>query len=545
MKLIDDTGFVPWPAPIAQHYRDTGVWAGKTLWSILREAVDARPDATALVCAHRRLSYRALWAESLAWAHTFVRRGLSPGDRVVVQLPSEPALLCVCFALWRIGVRPVMALPAHRARELTHFAHKSRASAYITRAQLGRNDGRALATQLMARAPSVTEAFFVDDEPEGRTETEAALPEPPHAGDIALFQLSGGSTDVPKLIARTHDDYLYSIRQSVAVCGFDATTVYLAVLPVAHNFPLSSPGVLGTLFAGGCVVLSEHAAPDLAFDMLERSGANTTALVPALVPAWLAAAERRRSSVATLRHVQVGGAKLSAQLARRIPEELGARLQQVFGMAEGLVCYTRFDEGPEHALVTQGKPMSPLDELRVVDEDDRPLPVGEAGQLLVRGPYTIRGYYDAEAYNRLSFTADGFYRTGDRVRLLEDGSVVVEGRIKDQINRGGEKIAAPEVEAALCEHERVEQAAVVPFDDAYLGERSLAFVVLRGPLDEASLRRHIQQCELAAYKMPDRFAFVSALPKTPFGKVDKRALRRLANQIAGARPSPDSHEAPP
>lgn len=178
--------------------------------------------------------------------------------------------------------------------------------------------------------------------------------------------------------------------------------------------------------------------------------------------------------------------------------------------------------------------MSPHDEVRIVDDADRDVPEGELGHLLTRGPYTIRGYYDAAAHNAEAFTSDGFYRTGDLVRRLADQSLVVEGRAKDQINRGGEKIAAPEVETQLCTHPDVEDAALVAMPDPYLGERSCAFVVAKRALTPAQLIAHLKARGLAAYKIPDRFELVPTLPKTAVGKIDKTKLRAIAASLVGA-----------
>jgi 2,3-dihydroxybenzoate-AMP ligase len=203
-----------------------------------------------------------------------------------------------------------------------------------------------------------------------------------------------------------------------------------------------------------------------------------------------------------------------------------------------LVNYTRFDDDEALIIETQGRAISPHDEIRVVDDDDCDVPVGVSGHLLTRGPYTIRGYYKAEAHNRTAFTADGFYRTGDIVRLLPSGHIVVEGRAKDQINRGGEKLAAEEVENHLLTHASVLDAAVVAMPDAYLGERACAFIVVRDPLSlqprkcGLELANYLRSLGLAHYKVPDRFEFVSAFPKTGVGKVDKRALReRIASPV--------------
>jgi 2,3-dihydroxybenzoate-AMP ligase len=339
------------------------------------------------------------------------------------------------------------------------------------------------------------------------------------------MQLSGGSTGLPKLIPRTHDDYIYSLRISADICRLDGSSVYMAALPAAHNFPLSSPGILGTLYAGGKIVLAPRPNPDEAFPLIAREGVTITALVPPLALIWMEAAARRHD-LSCLRVLQVGGAKFSPEAAARVRSVLGCTLQQVYGMAEGLVNYTRLDDPEDVIIHTQGRPMSPYDEIRVVDEEDREVGDGETGQLLTRGPYTIRGYYNAEAHNAKSFTSDGFYRTGDLVRLAPNGCLVVEGRVKDQINRGGEKVAAEEVENHLLAHPDVHDAAVVSMPDEFLGERTCAFVIPRGRTPAADeLRAFLRERGLAAYKLPDRVEITDRFPQTAVGKVSKKALR--------------------
>lgn len=534
MSEHEERGFVRWPDATAARYRALGAWRGQSLFDALLERASMQGERIAAVDAERRLSYAELVTRSTALARGLHALGIAAGDSVVVQLPNRVEFLELCFALFRLGARPIMAQPAHRRLELALFVERTHAVAHVCPDQVARYDYRALSGEVRALCPTLRHTLVVGDAgPYTALETlydpsDTPLPPGPEAGRIALFQLSGGSTNVPKLIARTHDDYLYSVRASVEVCGFDARTVYMATLPVAHNFPLSSPGALGALIAGGSVVMCEQPTPDVAFDWIEREGVTATALVPALLPAWLAAAARRKASLETLDLVQVGGAKLHESLARRVEPELGACLQQVFGMAEGLVCYTRPSDPLERVLATQGRPMSELDEVRVVDDDDQDVAPGTSGHLLARGPYTIRGYYDAPEHNRAAFTADGFYRTGDVVRQLSDGSLVVEGRSKDQINRGGEKIAAPEVEAQLCSHPEVEAAALVAVSDPYLGERSYAFVVARPGVSAAALLSYLRARGLAAYKIPDRLELVDVLPKTAIGKIDKRRLRARA-----------------
>jgi 2,3-dihydroxybenzoate-AMP ligase len=529
----------PWPAALADTYRKKGYWQGESFAQWLDARVEQFAERTALVQGDLRWSYRTLAFEAQRIARALSAAGIARGDRVVLQLPNCVAFFATTFALFSIGALPIFALPAHRRREIGFFCRHAGAVAYIAAERHDGFDYRSLAHDVRADAPTLKHVLFTTpgnaglDLPDARG---AALPPGPAAHEVAFLQLSGGSTGTPKLIPRTHDDYLYSVRESARICGLSDRSVYLAALPAAHNYALSSPGSLGVFHAGGTVVLCDSASPDVAFDLIERERVNVVALVPPLVLVWLSAAARRGGAPASLELVQVGGARFDPALAARAADGFGAQLQQVFGMAEGLVNYTRPGDPRDVVIATQGRPISPDDEILVVDDDDRPVAPGETGHLLTRGPYTIRGYYDAPAHNARAFTADGFYRTGDRVRVTGSGYLVVEGRAKDQINRGGEKIPAEEIEHLLLAHPGIVDAALVPMPDPYLGERSCAYVI-RGAASPsaADLVRFVREQGVATYKVPDRIEFIDAFPKTPVGKIDKRALRqRIADSLAAS-----------
>lgn len=331
------------------------------------------------------------------------------------------------------------------------------------------------------------------------------------------------------------------MRASAEICRCDADTVYLVVLPVAHNFPMSSPGILGVLHAGGRIVLAPRPNPSTVFPIVAAEAVTFTAVVPPLAAVWVQAAGRTTHDLSSLQVLQVGGAKCNVELARRIGPALGVRLQQVFGMAEGLVNYTRLDDPDELVLTTQGRPISPADEIRVVDPEDpaeHDVAPGEIGLLLTRGPYTIRGYYNAAEHNATAFDAAGFYRTGDLVRRTPDGYLVVTGRVKDQINRGGEKVAAEEIENHLLAHPAVLDAVVVALPDAYLGERSCAFVRLAEDRTAtgAELRRFVRSRGVAAIAVPDRVRIVTDFPATGVGKTSRKDLRATIAAAHGGGP---------
>lgn len=529
-----------WPESFAEDYRRKGYWRGETFTGLLDERIARHGDRLALVSDRHRWTYRDFGAEVERLARGFYALGIGPNNRVVVQLPNCAEFFAVVFALFRLGALPVFALPPHRRFEIGHFCQHTEAVAYVIADRHAGFDYRELAREVKAQTPSLQHVLVLGEPGEFRSlETlpsfDGLLPPAPSAGDVAFLQLSGGSTGTPKLIPRTHDDYLYSVRGSAEICELDTSSVFLSVIPAAHNFTMSSPGSLGIFHAGGTVVLCPHPSPEVALAWIEKEKVTITALVPPLVPVWLDAIASLEPDLSSLKLVQVGGARFDTKMARRLATELGATLQQVFGMAEGLVNYTRLDDTLDVIVNTQGRAISPDDEIRIVDEDDQPVAAGEIGHLLTRGPYTIRGYYKADEHNARAFTQDGFYRTGDMVRLTPEGHIVVEGRAKDQINRGGEKISAEEVEHQLMAHAGVVDCALVAMPDAYLGEKSCAFVIRKDQsMRSVDLIRFLRERGLATYKIPDRIEFVTQFPKTGVGKISKKHLRQDIEARLGA-----------
>lgn len=523
-----------WPEEFARRYRAAGHWRGETFGSYLRERATAHPERVAIVAGDTRWTYADLDARADALARGLLDAGIKPGERVIVHLPNIPEFLAVVFGLFRAGILPLYALPAHRITEIEHFASSGEAVGYVAAERHDGFDYRALARELQGRVPSVKNVFIVGDaqeftsfatlEAQGRA--SSTEPVPPVPSTVAFLQISGGSTGLSKLIPRTHDDYIYTLRESARICGLDGDSVFMGALPIAHNYPMSSPGVLGALYAGSRVVLSPSPSPEAAFPLIERERVTDVSLVPPLLLVWMQAAPGTKSDLSSLKVIQVGGAKLTPEVARRVRPTLGVTLQQVFGMAEGLVNYTRLDDPDELIIQTQGRPISEDDEVLVVDDQGNAVPEGEPGYLLTRGPYTIRGYHNNPSANARSFTEDGFYRTGDIVKRTSEGYLVVQGRATDHINRAGEKISAEEIEDHLLAHPQVFDAAVVSIPDEYLGERSCAFIIAQGERPKgAVLKQWIRSRGLAEFKVPDQVVFVDSFSATAALKVSRKELR--------------------
>lgn len=551
--MSDAKRFLPytrWPSELAESYRAKGYWRGEPLTAMLGRQCEVAPYAVAILCGERSISYRELDAGATRLAERLARHGFGVGDTALVQLPNVAEFYLVFFALLKVGIAPVNALFSHNRLELVSYAEQIAPRLFIGSTAHPLFAGAERGAELLAGMGA--ELVLLDGETGelglahwlGARDDMGTVPlsyGPSPADEVAFFQLSGGSTGTPKLIPRTHDDYLYSVRRSNEICALGPHTRYLCALPAPHNFPLSSPGALGVFEAGGAVVLAPDPGPMSCFPLIARHGVNLCSLVPPAVSLWLQAAEADpsvRRQLESLALLQVGGAKLAEAVARRITPLLGCQLQQVFGMAEGLVNYTRLDDSDDKIIHTQGRPMSPDDEVRILDEEGNPVPQGQPGALHTRGPYTFRGYYQSPAHNARVFDADGFYCSGDLVVQDQDGYLTVVGRQKDQINRGGEKIAAEEVENQLLHHPAITQAALVSMPDAAMGEKSCAFIVTTEPgLRALALRKFLRSRGVAEFKLPDRFEILEALPMTAVGKIDKKGLReRIAQSVAANQP---------
>jgi 2,3-dihydroxybenzoate-AMP ligase len=540
------TQCTPWPEDFARRYRQGGYWADITLHGMLANSIRAAPERIALVHGERRLSYAQLGAAIDRLAGRLVDVGFRPLDRIVFQLPNSIEFVITFFALLRIGVIPVLALPAHRREEISHFVAHSEAVGYIVPDRWRGYDYRPLAADIAARAPLLRVLVLGEPGPQqmslsdllagnGRDDTDRIGAFSASPDEVALMLLSGGTTGLPKLIPRTHNDYVYNCRQSGALAGFNASTVFLALLPMAHNYTLGCPGTLGALARGGTVVI----APDLTFEtvarLIETERVSVISAGVPLIVNWLNAESTQHRDFSSLRVVMNGGAKLVPELRRRVEQRFGCLFQESLGTGEGLLSMTRLDDPEDIRFTSSGRPISPADEIRVVDENGNDVPDGVTGELICRGPYTIRGYYKAPEKNKAAFTSDGFYHMGDLVRRI-DGNLYLEGRLKDIINRGGEKISCEEVENYILSHPKVKNACVVAMPDAVFGEKACAFVI---PVEGASfdldeINRFLLGRDIAKFKLPERLKLVGEFPISPAGKILRRELRRMVNDEMAA-----------
>jgi 2,3-dihydroxybenzoate-AMP ligase len=543
-------GFIPFPPEFAARYRASGYWEDRTIAQAWENCCRTFANRVAVIDGDIVASFSEINACATDLALNLLDLGIRPQDRLVVQVPNRIQFVYLYLALQKIGAIPVMALPAHRYLEIRQFVEIAGAVGCVMPDRHRDFDFRDLVTRIRKEQPRLAHGIILGDAPPGFVSLDELIARKPtrDAGELAriaidpcdpaLFLLSGGTTGVPKLIPRTHNDYVYNSKMAGSVTGIAGDSVLLDVLPISHNLPLACPGLQGFLFKGAKVVLSTDTTPEAIFRLIEKHRVTHIHVVPALLIRWINDPAVQRYDLSSLRVIQSGGQRLQPETRAKTHELIpNVTVQENFGMAEGVLMFVRLDDSPDVRLETVGRPVCPDDEILLLDEDDNIVPFGEVGEFCCRGPYTLRGYYGAAEHNRRAFTRDGFYRSGDLMRQHASGNYMVEGRKKDLINRGGEKISAEEIENLILSHPAVQNVACVPVPCPELGERMCACIVLQPgcSLTFDALIGFLETKEMAKIKLPERLLILGELPLSNFGKVSKKMLSEMAAERAIGR----------
>ncbi len=532
-------GVVPFPPEFAKRYREAGYWQDKSLAAEFAEVFRIFADRVALVEGERSYTYADIDRITDNLALNLLEIGLRPLDRVVPTLPNVAEFVLLYFALQKISAIPIAALVTHRYAEISQFVRLSGATTCIYPESQGDFRFAPVIERVAAESDTLRIRIVLGEAGPGEHSLRDLIARPARLPlselaaitidptDPCIFQLSGGTTGIPKLIPRTHNDYAYNSRTAAPVCGVNGDSVLLLALPIAHNLPLACPGIQGFMFNGAKVVLSPTTRPEEMFKLIARHRVTHIKVVPALLIRLINDPAIGQYDLSSVKVIQSGGQRMQPEVRLRTRELIpGVFVQENFGMSEGVLMFVRDTDPEDVRLETCGRPICADDEIRLVDDEGREVAQGEVGELTCRGPYTLRGYFGVPEYNARQFTPDGFYRSGDLMRQHPSGNYVVEGRKKDLINRGGEKISAEEVENLILMHPAVQNVACVPMPDENLGERMCAWVILHAgqTLVLKELVSFLMDKEIAKFKLPERLETIGEFPVSTFGKVSKKAL---------------------
>jgi fatty-acyl-CoA synthase len=534
-----------WPADESVPLRDT------TVGGLLAEAAGAVPDRVALVegtpdpAGRRRWTFAELYTGAERLARALLGR-FAPGEHVAVWSPNSAEWLLLEFAAALAGVTLVTVNPAFRAAELAHVLGHSRSAGLFLAPTFRGTDLEQELASVRPRLPELREVVRLDRLEEFTRSAAAGerLPEV-RPESVAQLQYTSGTTGFPKGALLHHRGITNNARLLSERLGVEEGWVWLNQMPLFHTggCVLST---LGPLQLRATQVLAPRFDPALTLHLIESEGVHVTGGVPTMHLAVIAHPDFARTDTSTLRAVSSGGSLVPADLVRDIEERLGVRYATMFGQTEaapGITMTSLHDTAADKAQ-TVGTALA-WTELLVVDTaTGRPSPTDLPGELWVRSPMTMRGYFDSPAATAAAIDPAGWLHTGDLATMDRRGYCRIVGRAREAISRGGETVHPAEVEAVLTEHPGVREVAVLGVPDPVWGEQVAAVVCAadgRQP-DPEELGRWLRE-RLASYKAPRRWAFTDRLPRTASGKVQKFLLREWfapPEPSLGRRDDPES-----
>lgn len=537
-------GTTPYPEEAASLYELRRWWLGLTMGDVFDKTCDLYPGKEALVGMGKRYSYMELRSLVEIMAYNLHQQGFVPGDVVLLQLPNWPEFVISYFALQKAGLIPVLLTVNHTSREIVHLADLTGPKGWVLPCHYRKTDYLDLIRQVREKSPDLEKAIVVGLGDSGEFTPFERLLEPetqatreeiretleglrPNPRTICHVLPSGGTTGLPKCAPRTHNDYLCNVEYCSRAWDLTPTDRVLVGTTVGHNLALLVT-VTGSVFQGATMILLDSSYPQDFCEIIQAEKISCTGLVPTLISRIANFEDLERYDLRSLKRIYVGAANSPPDLVRKVEERIGARYINAFGMVEGPLAQSRPEDSLEIRSHTIGRPCCPYDALVTLDEKGNLTPPGVEGELAAKGPGIFTGYYRNPQANRDSFTPDGFFRSGDLAVINEQGIIRITGRIKDIIIRGGENIAARDVEDVLSSHPGVEYAAVVGMSDPELGEKVCAFIKRASghTLDRDTLLKHMADMQAPKSHFPAHVEFVDAIPLTAAGKADKISLKR-------------------
>jgi acyl-CoA synthetase (AMP-forming)/AMP-acid ligase II len=523
------------PRYLREEYRRFGYVTDLTMSALVERAARQWPDRTALVQAERRLSYQELLALVERAAGWLASVGAGPGDVVCWQTPNWWEAQVLGLAIWHLGAVSCPVVAFYREHELRQIIEQVRPAVVVTAGDYrGFAHAEAFDELLAAERLDGTARVILRGSRAGWTsfdDVTSARPRPAcltaAADEPCLVLFTSGTTSSAKGVVHSAQTLLAETRQLANAWGLGCEDAGYMAAPLQHITGILNAMTI-PLLVGACAVLSDRWVPELAVRDIAAHrvtwSAGATVFLQELTEAARAVGARL-----PLRMFACGGSSVPRAVMER-SEEQGIPAARVYGLTELPTVTVMNRSHPFAARAETDGAIAPGVEVRIAGGGTWRLPPGSEGELLVRGPERMVGYLD-HASNRVALDDDGWLRTGDVGTVDAAGLVTVTGRLKDIVNRGGEKFCTRDIEDLLAAHPAVRQAAIVPSPDARFGEVPVAFVVLdpaalhpAAPAAAGELARHLQASGLARQKTPADWHFVDSLPMTPSGKVKKFEL---------------------
>ena len=526
-------------------------FAGQTVARVLETQASENPDRVFLVAGERRFTYAQVNARATALAAALIELGVERGDRIAVDLPNWPEFVVSVFAAAKLGAVIVPLNPRFTVPELQYMLRHSEATVVISAEDFGGTDYLQLFEGFLTSLPDLQYLVTVGEEDlwyddriyqfedlvsSGEAGTVVVTPEIDAAADTFAILYTSGTMGKPKGVALTHANLVTVAAQTADAIALEPDDVVFGVTTVFHVFGIG-PGIIGTAMAGATLVLQEQFLPDEALHLIEQHRVTVHYGVPTVYVTEMRELDMVRANVSSLRVGIVAGAPIGDDLVQRIRETLCPNLHVAYSLTEtsSTVSMTRPDDAPEKQIFTVGRPL-PRAEIRVLDLDGTVLPSESLGEVAVRGPGVMKGYYRQPGETAQSFDEDGYFLTGDLGMLDDEGFLHIVGRRKELIIRGGFNVYPREVEDRLHAHPAVLDVAVVGLPHDVLGEVVCACVVpIEGAIVTGEEIKEWCRGTLADYKVPDLVRFFDSFPLTGSGKVRRVELARMVSAEESSR----------
>jgi fatty-acyl-CoA synthase len=500
------------------------------------------PEGVFLVHEGRELTFGRLDGESDSLAAALANLGVESGDRVALVLPGCPEFVVAFFAVAKLGAVLVPLDPRLSESELRYMLRHSEAVCAVTIEQMDGVDYLQRFEDFFPLLPELQylltvgeddlwyddRIFQFEDLVSAGTGRHFEAPRPHGPDDLFAIVYTSGTTGKPKGVELSQRGLLHSAGATADAVELGPGDRVIGVPALFHSFGLG-PGLLGSVLSGASLVLQKDTTAVGTLDLIERFGVTVHYGIPTVFAEELREQRRSPRDLSSLRAGLVAGAPMPETLHREIEAELCPTLLSAYSMTEAssTLATTRIGDPLEKRLFTLGRPVAGTT-IRILEGDGSELPAESLGEIAVRGPGLMRGYYRQPAETSRAINPDGFLRTGDIGMLDEEGYVHLVGRRGDVIIRSGSKVYPREVEDRLHAHPAVEDAAVIGVRDEYLGEAVCAAVLpVEGAIVTADEVREWCRLTLAEQKVPDLVRFVDVLPRTGAGEVHRVELARL------------------
>lgn len=521
---------------LIERYTRSGHWGTETFYQILAQRAEAHSDREAIIDPRQRVTYGELLAGVNRIAAAFQHLGIGPGDVLTIQLPNWIEFAYVFFALERIGAVANQIGPDFRSREVEYILRFSESRAFVCPATFRGFDYVPMIRELRPKLPDLKivcvlggvgdpDTVSLDEMLSGTSAPPSLVPQPMGTNDVMRMAFTSGTTGNPKGVTHSLNTTLPACRILNSAMEVTAQDVFLVYLPLGLNWGYLT--LLQAIMAGARAVLVDRFSARAALDLIERERVTFIPSAPASLIAMLNDPELARFDLTSLRVVISGGASCPVETIRAFRARIPGHLIELYGMLEtGFHTFTRVTDDPEAVAGTIGR-SAPGMALRLIDEAGRDVPLGAEGEIAAGGPTVHLGYHKNPTANAELFTADGWFRTGDLGQLDAAGNVKIVGRLKEMINRGGQKFFPREIEELLYTHPKILHAVIVGVPDPRLGERNCLCVI---PREGASLSLaevvDFLKDRIATYKLPEEMEIFDDFPFTPTGKIQRHVLAR-------------------